>query len=126
MRQSILIINQCLELIPDGAIKNDNFNISPVSKLNMSDSMELTISRFKYYSENINFLKEQTYTSIESPKGEIGVFLLTDGFKLYRCAIRSPGYFHLQGLNLMVKNALLADLVTVIGSQDIVFGEIDR
>jgi NADH dehydrogenase (ubiquinone) Fe-S protein 2 len=64
MRQSISIINQCLNLIPDGEIKNDNFNISPVSKMAMINSMELTISRFKYYSENINFLKEQTYTSI--------------------------------------------------------------
>jgi NADH:ubiquinone oxidoreductase subunit D len=126
MRQSISIILQCLNLIPDGEIKINDFSISPVTKFNMIESMELTISRFKYYSENVYFPKEQSYTSVESPKGEFGVFFVTDGFKLYRCAIRSPGYFHLQGLGLYVKNNLLADLVTVIGSQDIVFGEIDR
>jgi NADH-quinone oxidoreductase subunit D len=126
MRQSVKLINQCLNEIPVGHVKLDNYNISPVDKFNMATSMELTISRFKYYSENTYFHKDQSYTSVESPKGEFGVFFITDGFKLYRCGIRSPGYFHLQGLQLLVKNNLLADLVTVIGSQDIVFGEIDR
>jgi len=97
-----------------------------VSKFNMIDSMELTISRFKHYSENAYFGQTESYTCVESPKGEFGVFFVTDGFKLYRCAIRSPGYFHLQGLALFAKNSLLADLVTIIGSQDVVFGEIDR
>jgi NADH:ubiquinone oxidoreductase subunit D len=126
MRESVSIIYQCLNLLPSGDIQTNDFTISPVSKLKMADSMELTISRFKHYSENVYFPKEQSYTSIESPKGEFGVFFVTDGFKLYRVAVRSPGYFHLQGLNLFVKNGLLADLVTIIGSQDIVFGEIDR
>jgi NADH dehydrogenase (ubiquinone) Fe-S protein 2 len=126
MRQSVSIICECIQKIPTGEIKTSDYSISPVEKFNMLDSMEMTISRFKHYSENINFIKTQSYTSIESPKGEFGVFFVTDGFKLYRCGIRSPGYFHLQSLQLLVKNNLLADLVTVIGSQDIVFGEIDR
>jgi len=113
-------------MIPKGEIKVHDYNISPVDKFIMADSMEMTISRFKYYSENVNFFKNQSYTAVESPKGEFGIFFITENFKLYRCAIRSPGYFHLQALQLLVKNNLLADLVTVIGSQDIVFGEIDR
>jgi len=126
MRQSVNIIYQCLNMIPEGEIKVHDYNISPVDKFIMADSMEMTISRFKYYSENVNFFKNQSYTAVESPKGEFGIFFITENFKLYRCAIRSPGYFHLQALQLLVKNNLLADLVTVIGSQDIVFGEIDR
>jgi len=126
MRQSISIIYQCLNYIPGGEVKLPNYDISPVDKFMMTDSMEMTISRFKYYSDNINFLKDQSYTSVESPKGEFGIFFVTDSFKLYRCGIRSPGYFHLQAIKMLVKNNLLADLVTVIGSQDIVFGEIDR
>lgn len=89
--------------------------------------MEALISHFKLYTEGFNLYPSEFYTSTESPKGEFGVFLSTDGTnKPYRCKIRSPGYFHLQGLNKLLKNHMIADLVTIIGSLDIVFGEIDR
>jgi NADH:ubiquinone oxidoreductase subunit D len=126
MRQSVAIIFQCINLMQEGEVRVENYTISPSSKFNMINSMQMVINRFKFYSENIYFPIEQSYTSVESPKGEFGVFFVTNGFQIDRCAIRSPGYFHLQGLGLMVKNNLIGDLVTVIGSQDVVFGEIDR
>ena len=89
--------------------------------------MEELISHFKIYSEGFSIDSEETYCVAEAPKGEFGVFLETDGSnKAYRCKIRAPGFFHLQGLNFMTYNHLLADVVTIIGTQDIVFGEIDR
>jgi len=126
MRESLSIIYQCLNNMPLGNIMVDDYTISPPTKIDMLDSMEMVINRFKHYSENIYFKQDQSYTSIESPKGEFGVFFVTDGFEIYRCGIRSPGYFHLQALRYFVHNKLIADLVTVIGSQDVVFGEIDR
>jgi len=90
-------------------------------------SMEELISHFKLYSEGFSMDSEEFYYAAETPKGEFGVYLETDGSnKAYRCKIRAPGFFHLQGLNFMVYNHLLADVVTIIGTQDIVFGEIDR
>ncbi len=89
--------------------------------------MENLIIHFKYFSSYITFPNETIYTAVESPKGELGVFLTTiNSNKLYRCKIRAPGLFHLQGLNSLSKNHKLADIVTIIGTQDIVFGEIDR
>jgi NADH:ubiquinone oxidoreductase subunit D len=89
--------------------------------------MEYLIIHFKLFSEGIIVENEDIYISTEAPKGEFGVYLVSDNSnKPYRCKIRSPGFFHLQGLNYMTKNYMLADLVTVIGTQDIVFGEIDR
>jgi len=123
IRQSIIIILQCLNQIPLGEIIDDSENINKKNNLN---SMELLIKRFKYYSENTQVLNNNNYQSVESPKGEFGVFLDIDNYEINRCGIRSPGYFHLQGLDRMVKNCMIADLVTVIGSQDVVFGEIDR
>jgi len=90
-------------------------------------SMEELISHFKLYTEGFSLDLEEFYYAAEAPKGEFGVYLETDGSnKAYRCKIRAPGFFHLQGLNFMVYNHLLADVVTIIGTQDIVFGEIDR
>lgn len=89
--------------------------------------MESLINHFKLYTEGFSLFGSELYASIESPKGEFGVYLVTDGSnKPYRCKIRSPGFFHLQGLGKLLKNHLIADLVTIIGSLDIVFGEIDR
>jgi NADH dehydrogenase (ubiquinone) Fe-S protein 2 len=89
--------------------------------------MESLIHHFKYYSENISPNPGETYTVIEAPKGEYGVFLVSDGSnKPYRCKIKAPGFAHLQALDFMSKNHMLADVVTIIGTQDIVFGEIDR
>jgi NADH:ubiquinone oxidoreductase subunit D len=88
--------------------------------------MELLIHHFKLYSEGIAATINSAYAGLEAPKGELGVFLLTFFNKPHRCKIRPPGFFHLQGLNLMCKGHFLADAVTVIGTQDIVFGEVDR
>ena len=89
--------------------------------------MENLINHFKYYSENLILPKKEIYLATEAPKGEFGVFLVGNNkANPYRCKIKAPGFNHLQGLNTMVKNHLIADLVTIIGTQDIVFGEIDR
>lgn len=89
--------------------------------------MESLIHHFKLFTENISVPVGNTYVAVEAPKGEFGVFLESDGTsKPYRCKLRAPGFFHLQALDFMSRNALLADLVAIIGTQDIVFGEIDR
>ena len=127
MRQSIRIINQCLNKIPNGDIKVTNNKITPPNRALMKSSMESLIHHFKFYSEGILVSSNEIYSAVEAPKGEFGVFLVSNNSnKPYRCKIRSPGFNHLQGINLMVENSLIADLVTCIGSIDIVFGEIDR
>lgn len=89
--------------------------------------MESLINHFKLYTEGFSLFGSELYANIESPKGEFGVYLVTDGSnKPYRCKIRPPGFFHLQGLAKLLRNHMIADLVTIIGSLDIVFGEIDR
>lgn len=93
----------------------------------MKFSMEALIHHFKLYSEGFIVLNNSTYSVVEAPKGEFGVFLISNNTnRPYRCRIKSPGFFHLQGLDFMVEKLYLADLVTVIGTQDLVFGEIDR
>jgi NADH dehydrogenase (ubiquinone) Fe-S protein 2 len=127
MRQSIRIINQCLSNMPQGAIKVDNNKISIPSKTYMKQSMESLIHHFKLYTEGFSILPGETYASIEAPKGEFGVYLVSNGAnKPYRCKVRAPGVFHLQGLDFMSRGHMLADVVTIIGTQDIVFGEVDR
>lgn len=127
MRQSIRIINQCLNNIPNGAVKVDNNKITTPSKLHMKQSMESLIHHFKLYTEGFSVLSGETYAAIEAPKGEFGVFLVSNSSnKPYRCKVRAPGLFHLQGLDFMSKGHMLADVVTIIGTQDIVFGEVDR
>jgi len=127
MRQSINIINQCLNFIPEGDIKTLNNKIVQPNRYLMKTTMEGLIHHFKYYSENILLKPNEIYSAIEAPKGEFGIYLVSNGSnKAYRCKIRAPGFNHLQGLNLMVENSFIADLVTCIGSIDIVFGEIDR
>lgn len=128
MRQSCHLILQCLNNIPRaGFIKIDDRKISPPSRAFMKYSMESLIHHFKLYTEGFVVPKEETYIAVEAPKGEFGVGLISDGGnRPYRCRIKAPGFLHLQGLDFMSKNHLLADLVTIIGTQDIVFGEIDR
>jgi NADH dehydrogenase (ubiquinone) Fe-S protein 2 len=127
MRQSIAIINQCLSNMPQGIIKVDNNKINISSKVYMKQSMESLIHHFKLYTEGFLVLPGETYIPIEAPKGESGVFLVSNGTnKPYRCKVRAPGVFHLQGLNFMSNEHMLADVVTIIGTQDIVFGEVDR
>mgnify|MGYP006163024957 FL=1 len=127
MRQSIRIIGQCLSEIPSGPVMVENNKISPPKRADMKTSMEALIHHFKLYTEGYHVPPGETYTAVEAPKGEFGVFLVSDGSnKPYRCKIRAPGFAHLQGLDFMVKGHQLADVVACIASMDIVFGEVDR
>jgi len=127
MRQSLRIILQCLQEMPQGEIKTDDRKITPPSRAHMKSSMESLIHHFKLYTEGFSVPAGETYTAVEAPKGEFGVYLVSNGTnKPYRCKIRAPGFAHLQGLDFMAKNHMLADVVTIIGTQDIVFGEVDR
>jgi len=127
MRQSLYIISQCLQVIKEGPIKSDDYKISPPSRMEMKNSMEAVIHHFKYYTEGFILPHGETYTATEAPKGEFGVYLISNNTeKPYRCKIKAPGFGHLQALNDMSKGHMIADVVTIIGTQDIVFGEIDR
>lgn len=127
MRESLFIISQCLNLIPYGSIKSQDKKIVAPIKASVKSSMEALIHHFKFYTESFNISKNEIYIATEAPKGEFGVYLIANGSnKPYRCKIKSPGFSHLQGLNFMSKGHLIADVVTIIGTQDIVFGEIDR
>jgi NADH dehydrogenase (ubiquinone) Fe-S protein 2 len=127
MRQSIIIIAECLNLIPKGNVKVEDSKIITPSRSKIKKDMESLIHHFKLYTEGFSIPKDDSYISIEAPKGEFGVFLWSDNTNLpFRCHIKSPGFLHLAGLHEMVSGHLLADLVAIIGTQDIVFGEIDR
>mmetsp|Transcript_43163 Transcript_43163/g.168994 ORF Transcript_43163/g.168994 Transcript_43163/m.168994 type:complete len:128 (+) Transcript_43163:1332-1715(+) len=127
MRQSVKIIVQCLNKIPEGEIKVDDRKISPPSRANMKQSMEALIHHFKLYSEGYAVPEGETYTAVEAPKGEFGVFLVSDGSnRPYRCHIKAPGFAHLASIHHMSKGHRIADVVTILGTQDIVFGEVDR
>lgn len=127
MRQSLFIIIQCLNNMPGGPIKTDNNKIISQSKITMKTSMESLINHFKLYTEGFSIKPQSNYTAIEAPKGEFGVYLVSDGTnKPYRCKIKAPGFMHLQSLDTMSRNHYLADIVALIGTQDIVFGEVDR
>jgi len=127
MRESLKIINQCLENMPDGPCKVDDRKVTPPSRGHMKGSMEALIHHFKLFTEGFHVPAGETYSAVEAPKGEFAVFLMSDGTnKPYRCKIRSPGFAHLQGMELLSKGHMLADAVANLGSLDIVFGEIDR
>jgi NADH dehydrogenase (ubiquinone) Fe-S protein 2 len=127
MRQSLKIIFQCLDSIPVGAIKTNDYKISPPSRSDLKQSMEAVIHHFQYHTSGITIPSNETYVGTEAPKGEFGVYIISNSTnKPYRCKIKAPGFSHLQSLNHMSKGHLLADVVTIIGTQDIVFGEIDR
>ena len=127
MRQSLRIMQQCLKELPDGPVMVENNKIVPPARAEMKRSMEALIHHFKLYTEGYHVPAGETYTAIEAPKGEFGVYLVSDGSnKPYKCKIRSPGYAHLQGLDIMSKGHMLADCPAIIGTQDIVFGEVDR
>ena len=127
MRQSLNIIRQCLNLMPEGPIKTFNKKYTNPSRIEMKQSMEALIHHFKYFTEGIIVEPGETYTATEAPKGEFGVYLISNGSnRPYRCKIKAPGFAHLQALNHMAKGHMIADVVTIIGTQDIVFGEIDR
>ena len=127
MRQSIRIIDFCIKNIPNGLFKKDDKKLIAPSRKELKNSMESLIHHFKYYTQGFIVPKGRTYTSTEAPKGEFGVYLVSNGTnKPYRCKIKAPGFSHLQGLSFMAKGHLIADVVTIIGTQDIVFGEVDR
>jgi NADH dehydrogenase (ubiquinone) Fe-S protein 2 len=127
MKESLKIIEQCLNNIPFGTIKTDDFKVVNPLRQDMKHSMEALIHHFKIYTQSFNISANETYVGTEAPKGEFGVYLISDNTnRPYRCKIKAPGFSHLQALNFMSKNHLIADVVTIIGTQDIVFGEVDR
>jgi NADH-quinone oxidoreductase subunit D len=127
MRQSLRIIRQCVEQMPDGPSIADDRKFVPPTRGEMKRSMEALIHHFKLYTEGYHVPAGETYTAVEAPKGEFGVYLVADGSnKPYRCKIRAPGFAHLQAMEFAAKGHMLADSVAILGSMDIVFGEIDR
>ena len=127
MRQSINIIEQCFSLVEAGPVKSSNFKMGSSYRSEMKSSMEALIHHFKMYTEGVVLPSGETYTATEAPKGEFGVYLVSNGAdKPYRCKIKAPGFGHLQALDAMSSGHMIADVVTIIGTQDIVFGEIDR
>ncbi|PVU87175.1 hypothetical protein BB559_006164 [Furculomyces boomerangus] len=127
MRQSIRIIKQCLDQMPPGLHKVDDWKISPPPRSAMKNDMEAVIHHFKLFSEGYNVPAGETYTAIEAPKGEMGVHIVSDGSsRPYKCHIRAPGFYHMGGLHVLAKGSLVADLVAIIGTSDFVFGEVDR
>jgi NADH dehydrogenase (ubiquinone) Fe-S protein 2 len=127
MRESCKIINFCLNNIVEGSVHSSNKKLNTPKKNAIKKSMEALIHHFKYFSKGFVVPFGEIYLATEAPKGEFGVNLISDNSnKPYRCKIKAPGFNHLQALDFMVKNHLIADVVTIIGTQDIVFGEVDR
>ena len=127
MKESINIINQCLEKMPRGPVKSLDGKISPPPKKEIKESMEALIHHFKLFTEGYRVKKDEIYVAVEAPKGEFGVYLISDGSsKPYKCKIRAPGFSHLQAMDYLIKGHMLADVPAVLGSMDVVFGEIDR
>ncbi len=127
MHESLKIIKQAIERLPEGPVKVDNRKISPPPREDMKMSMEAMIHHFKLFTEGYHVPAGETYTAVEAPKGEFAVYLVSNGTnRPERCRIRAPGFAHLQALDFLSKGHQLADTVSIIGSMDIVFGEIDR
>jgi NADH-quinone oxidoreductase subunit D len=127
MRQSVHIIRQCLDKMKPGPVRTDDKKVTPPPRAEMKRSMEALIHHFKLYTEGVHVPPGEIYAAVESGKGEFAVYLVSDGTnRPYRCKIRSPGYVHLQALDFMGRGHQLADVVAIIGSLDVVFGEIDR
>ena len=127
MRQSLRIIKQCIAKMPKGEVMVNDPKFAPPRRGQMKQSMEALIHHFKLFTEGYHVPAGETYTAVEAPKGEFGVFLVADGSNNpYRCKVRAPGFAHLQGLDFMSKGHMLADVSAIIGTLDVVFGEIDR
>ena len=129
MRQSNRIVRQCVEWLRNnpGPVIVDDHKVAPPSRLDMKSNMEELIHHFKLFTEGMHVPEGEAYSAVEHPKGEFGIYLVSDGAnKPYRLKIRAPGFPHLQALDEMVRGHMIADVVTLIGSQDLVFGEIDR
>lgn len=124
IRQSLLIMNECIKIIPEGLIKEENYKINISSRDELKTSMEDLIHHFKLSVDGFHIPLGETYVGVEAPKGEFGVFIVSnEANQAYRCKIRSPGFVHLQSIDYLAKNLLIADIVTIIGTLDIVFGE---
>jgi NADH-quinone oxidoreductase subunit D len=127
MKESIKIMMQALEKIPKGPVMTLDTKVGPPKRRDMKMSMEALINHFKLYTEGYHVPVGEVYAAVEAPKGEFGVYLIADGTnKPYRCKIKAPGFVHLQAMNYMIKGHMLADVPAVLGSMDIVFGEVDR
>ena len=127
MKESLKIIEQCLNKMPLGIIKTNDNKITPPLRKEIKQSMESLIHHFKIYTQSFVVPFNEVYAASEAPKGEFGVYLISNNTnRPYRCKIKAPGFAHLQALDFMSKGHLIADVVTIIGTQDIVFGEVDR
>ena len=129
MKQSLKIMKQCISLLRNetGPVSTTNNKLFPPKRSEMKESMEALIHHFKLYTEGYHVPEGEVYRAVEAPKGEFGVYLISDGSnKPYRCKIRAPGFAHLQAMDYMCKGHMLADVSAVLGSLDIVFGEVDR
>jgi len=129
MRQSNRIMKQCIDWLRKnpGPVISDNYKVAPPPRESMKSNMEELIHHFKLFSEGIHVPEGEAYAAVEHPKGEFGIYFISDGAnKPYRMKIRAPGYVHLSAMDEMARGHMIADVVTIIGSQDIVFGEIDR
>src|SRR5690554_5921283 len=127
MRQSLVIIRQCIEKMPEGPVMVENQKVTPPRRGEMKRSMEALIHHFKLYTEGVHVPPGETYTAVEAPKGEFAVYLVSDGSnRPYKCKIRAPGFPHLSAMDFVCRGHMLADSVAILGSMDVVFGEIDR
>ena len=127
MRQSLRIIRQAIEGMPSGPVLATNNKVTPPRRSDMKNSMEALIHHFKLYTEGFHVPEGESYTAVEAPKGEFGVYLVADGTnKPYRARLRAPGYYFMAAVDYLCRGHMLADSVAIIGSLDIVFGEIDR
>ena len=126
-RESVRIMKQCIANMPDGPVSSTDGKIVPPKRAEMKQSMEALIHHFKLYTEGFHVPEGEVYAAVEAPKGEFGVYLVADGSnKPYRCKIRAPGFAHLQALDYLSRDHMLADVSAILGSMDIVFGEVDR
>src|SRR5438045_9315442 len=131
MRQSVRVMRQCLEKLDgpggQGAISHPDNKVVAPKRGEMKRSMEALIHHFKLYTEGFHVPAGEVYAAVEAPKGEFGVYLVADGSnKPYKCKIRAPGFAHLQAMDFICRGHLLADVSAILGSLDIVFGEVDR
>jgi len=127
MRESVKIIKECITKLPSGPVKSVDGKITPPTREDLKKSMEALIHHFKLFSEGFRVPNAEIYTAVEAPKGEFGVYLISDGSnRPYKCKIRAPGFSHLQAMDYLLKGHMLADVPAVLGSLDIVFGEVDR
>ncbi len=127
MRESVKIMRQCLDKMPKGPVMETSGKVAPPKRAEMKQSMEAMIHHFKLYTEGFHVPEGEVYCAVEAPKGEFGVYLISDGTnKPYRCKIKAPGFMHLQAMDYLNKGHMLADIAAIIGSLDVVFGEIDR